>query len=260
MTEGGPEVVQIGSIFLDNVTTDEADAQIKAWLAAADDASGRYVCTPNVDYVIRSGRDPIFRAAINAANLRVPDGMWIIYASRLAGRTLRGTVTGRLILPRFAEYCAGKGLTMGVMGAGPGVAQEAAERLREDFPGLVIKHAITPPKPFVIGSAEDEAIVAALKADPPALLFVSLGAPRQEIWMKAHAAELAPMVLIGVGAALDVVAGKVKEAPHWMTRVGLEWFYRLVQEPRRLARRYLWDDPRILGWAVVTRLRGGRGS
>jgi N-acetylglucosaminyldiphosphoundecaprenol N-acetyl-beta-D-mannosaminyltransferase len=146
------------------------------------------------------------------------------------------------------------------MGAGPGVAQEAAERLREDFPGLVIKHAITPPKPFVIGSAEDEAIVAALKADPPALLFVSLGAPRQEIWMKAHAAELAPMVLIGVGAALDVVAGKVKEAPHWMTRVGLEWFYRLVQEPRRLARRYLWDDPRILGWAVVTRLRGGRGS
>jgi N-acetylglucosaminyldiphosphoundecaprenol N-acetyl-beta-D-mannosaminyltransferase len=76
--------------------------------------------------------------------------------------------------------------------------------------------------------------------------------------MNAHAAELAPMVLIGVGAALDVVAGKVKEAPHWMTRVGLEWFYRLVQEPRRLARRYLWDDPRILGWAVVTRLRGRR--
>jgi N-acetylglucosaminyldiphosphoundecaprenol N-acetyl-beta-D-mannosaminyltransferase len=259
MIENGAEVVQIGSIYLDNVTTGEADARIKAWLADADaDASGRYVCTPNVDYVIRSGRDPIFRAAINAANLRVPDGMWIVYASRIAGRPLRGTVTGRLILPRFAEYCRDSGLSLGVVGAGPGVAQEAADRLREEFPGLAIRHAITPPKPFVVGSAEDKAIVAALKADPPALLFVSLGAPRQEIWMNAHAAELAPMVLIGVGAALDVVAGKVKEAPRWMTRVGLEWFYRLVQEPRRLARRYLWDDPRILGWAVVTRLRGRR--
>jgi N-acetylglucosaminyldiphosphoundecaprenol N-acetyl-beta-D-mannosaminyltransferase len=257
MTGNGPQVVQIGSIFLDNVTTDEADAQIKSWLAA-DDASARYVCTPNVDYVIRSGRDPIFRAAINAANLRVPDGMWIIYASRLAGRPLRGTVTGRLLLPRFAGYCAGKGLTMGVMGAGPGVAQAAAEKLEADYPGLRIVHAITPPKPFVVGSTEDAAIVATLKAERPALLFVALGAPKQEIWMKAHAAELAPTVVIGVGAALDVVAGKVREAPRWMTRTGMEWLFRLAQEPRRLARRYLWDDPRILIWALGTRIRGSR--
>jgi N-acetylglucosaminyldiphosphoundecaprenol N-acetyl-beta-D-mannosaminyltransferase len=246
--------VQIGSIFLDNVTTDESDAQIKAWLAEGD-TSARYVCTPNVDYVIRSGRDPIFRTAINAANLRVPDGMWIVYASRLAGRPLRGTVTGRLILPRFAEYCAGNGLTLGVMGAGPGVAQAAAEKLEADYPGLRIVHAITPPKAFVVGSPEDAAIVAALKADRPALLFVALGAPKQEIWMHAHAAELAPTVLIGVGAALDVVAGRVREAPRWMTRIGMEWLFRLAQEPRRLARRYLWDDPRILIWALGTRIR-----
>jgi N-acetylglucosaminyldiphosphoundecaprenol N-acetyl-beta-D-mannosaminyltransferase len=251
----GPQVVQIGSLFLDNVTTDETDAQIKAWLAD-NDTSSRYVCTPNVDYVIKSGRDPIFRAAINSANLRVPDGMGIVYSSRLAGRPLRGTVTGRLLLPRFADYCAGKGLTLGLMGAGPGVAQAATEKLKAGYPGLQIVHAVTPPKPFVVGSTEDAAIVAALKAQRPDLLFVALGAPKQEIWMKAHAAELAPAVLIGVGAALDVVAGKVREAPRWMTRTGMEWLFRLAQEPRRLARRYLWDDPRILIWALATRLRG----
>jgi N-acetylglucosaminyldiphosphoundecaprenol N-acetyl-beta-D-mannosaminyltransferase len=258
MTESSPQVVQIGSIFLDNVTAGEADAQIKDWLATAT-AAGRFVCTPNVDYVIRSGRDPIFRASINAANLRVPDGMWIVYSSRLAGRPLRGTVTGRLILPRFAEYCAGRGLRLGLMGAGPGVAQAAAEKLKSDYPGLEIVHAITPPNPFVVRSSEDEAIVAAIKADRPALLFVALGAPKQEIWMNAHAAELAPTVLIGVGAALDVVAGKVREAPRWMTLIGMEWLFRLAQEPRRLARRYLWDDPRIIVWALTTRVRGGRG-
>jgi N-acetylglucosaminyldiphosphoundecaprenol N-acetyl-beta-D-mannosaminyltransferase len=255
MTQPARGAVQIGSIWLDDVTTAEHDAQVEAWLAEPA-ASPRYVCTPNVDYVIRSGRDPIFRAAINAANLRVPDGMWIVYASRIAGRPLRGTVTGRLILPRLAGYCRDKGLTMALMGAGPGVAAAAAERLRADYPGLEINHAMTPPKPFVVGSSEDAAIMARLRADPPALLFVALGAPKQEIWMKTHAAELAPMVLIGVGAALDVVAGRVKEAPRWMTRTGLEWLFRLAQEPRRLARRYLWDDPRIIGWAVATRLRG----
>ena len=255
MSQPGDQVVQIGSVFINNVTTGEHDEAVKSWLAEPS-AEGRYVCTPNVDYVIRAGSDPVFREAINNARLRVPDGMWIVYASRLAGRPLRGTVTGRLILPRFAEYCRDKGLSLGLMGAGPGVAAIAAERLKSDYPGLAIVHAITPPMPFVVGSAEDAAIMARLRADPPALLFVALGAPKQEIWMNAHAAELAPMVLIGVGAALDVVAGKVREAPQWMTRIGLEWLFRLVQEPRRLARRYLWDDPRILGWAVATRLRG----
>jgi N-acetylglucosaminyldiphosphoundecaprenol N-acetyl-beta-D-mannosaminyltransferase len=248
-------VVQIGSIFINNVTTEEHDEAVKSWLAEPS-AEGRYVCTPNVDYVIRAGGNPVFREAINNARLRVPDGMWIVYASRLAGRPLRGTVTGRLILPRFAEYCRDNGLSLGLMGAGPGVAAIAAERLKSAYPGLTVAHTISPPYPFAVGSAEDAAIMTQLRAKPPAMLFVALGAPKQEIWMNAHAAELAPMVLIGVGAALDVVAGRVREAPRWMTRIGLEWLFRLVQEPRRLAKRYLWDDPRILVWAIATRLRG----
>jgi N-acetylglucosaminyldiphosphoundecaprenol N-acetyl-beta-D-mannosaminyltransferase len=246
--------VMIGSIEIHDVTPEETDAQVKQWLDEQAE-SGRYVCTPNVDYVVRSRRDLAFREAINGADLRVPDGMWIVYAARLAGRPLRATVTGRLLVPRFAEYCGRTDRSIGLLGAGPGVAEQAADRLRADHPGLRVLCAITPPTPFVLGSPEDEAIAAALQADPPDLLFVALGAPKQEMWMQRHAAQLPGTVMIGVGAAFDVLAGRVREAPAWMTRVGLEWLFRLAQEPSRLARRYLIDDPWILWWAATTRLR-----
>jgi len=249
-----PPAVQIGSILIDNVTQDEADAIIGGWLEERP-AGPRRVCTPNVDYVIRAGRDPAFRGAINGCDLRVPDGMWIVYASRIAGRSLRGTVTGRLLLPRFAARCSEAGRPIAMMGAGPGVAALAAERLRADNPGLLVT-AATPPTPFVIGSEADAGMVQTLQAARPAILFVALGAPKQELWMDRHAGEFPDSIMIGVGAAFDVVAGRVREAPAWMTRTGLEWLFRLAQEPRRLARRYLWDDPRILGWAVATRARG----
>jgi N-acetylglucosaminyldiphosphoundecaprenol N-acetyl-beta-D-mannosaminyltransferase len=253
-----PAVVSIGTLQIHDVAVPEADRILRDWLDEARDGRsprrGRYACTPNVDYVVRAGRDPAFRRAINSADMRVPDGMWIVYASRLAGRPLRGTVTGRLLLPRFAAHCAAQGLSIGLLGAGPGVAQEAARRLRDDNPGLTIDPVITPPMPFGVGSPEDEAIVSQLTANPPAMLFVSLGAPKQELWMERHSAELPATVMVGVGAALDVIAGRVREAPAWMTRVGLEWLFRLVQEPRRLARRYLRDDPSILVWAIRTRL------
>lgn len=249
----------IGSVSIHDVTPEETDLQVKQWLGERSE-DGRFVCTPNVDYVVRSRRDMAFREAINRADLRVPDGMWIIYASRLAGRPLRATVTGRLLLPRFAEYCARTDRSIGLLGAGPGVAQRAANRLQASHPGLRVLCSLTPPTPFMVGSSEDEAIVATLEADPPDLLFVALGAPRQELWMHRHAARFPCTVMIGVGAAFDVVAGRAREAPAWMTRVGLEWLFRLAQEPRRLSRRYLIDDPWIIGWAVSTRIRRRRRS
>lgn len=249
----------IDSVSIHDVTPEETDAQVQKYLSERS-KTGRYVCTPNVDYVVRCRRDAEFREAINQADLRVPDGMWIIYAARLAGRPLRATVTGRLLLPRFAEYCARTDRSIGLLGAGPGVAQRVADRLQASHRGLRVLCTLTPPTPFNVGSSEDEAIVATLEADPPDLLFVALGAPRQEIWMQRHAARFPGTVMIGVGAAFDVVAGRVREAPAWMTRVGLEWLFRLAQEPRRLSRRYLVDDPWIIWWAVSTRIRRRRRS
>ncbi len=245
--------VQVGHVLVHDVTPLEADREIVSWLGG-DGASGRYVCTPNVDYVVRAERDMAFLSAINDADLRLPDGKWIVYASRIAGRPLRATVTGRLLIPRLAAVCRDRDLAMSLLGAGPGVAAAAAVRLTEAHPGLVIKHAISPPMGFVVGSDADAAILEKLSADPPAILCVALGAPKQELWMQAHRSDLPDTILVGIGAGLDIVAGRFRTAPAWMTSLGFEWMFRLAQEPRRLARRYLVDDPWILWWAIRTRL------
>jgi N-acetylglucosaminyldiphosphoundecaprenol N-acetyl-beta-D-mannosaminyltransferase len=230
MSDWRSRVVSVGSITIHDVDPVETDHIILAWLDAP--GPGRAVCTPNVDYVVRATRDPVFRGAIMECDLRVPDGMWVVYASRIAGRPIRASVTGRLLLPRLAASCAARGLSVALVGAGPGIAAAAARRLQEQIPGLSITSTITPPTPFVIGSDHDSRIVAELAAAAPAIIFVALGAPRQEMWMATHRSELAPSVLVGVGQAFDVVAGSVREAPSWMTRIGLEWAFRLVQQPR----------------------------
>lgn len=247
-----PAVVSIADLEIHDTDAAETDSIVANWLSDPN-RSGHYVCTPNVDYVVRSRRNERFRDAINAADLRVPDGMWIVYASRLAARPLRASVTGRMLLPRLAAHCRDEGRSIGIMGAADGVAALAASRLKAAYPGLEVRHAISPPMGFVVGSAEDQEILAGLTASPVDLLFVALGAPKQEIWMREHRDDLPGTVLIGVGAGVDIVAGHFREAPRWMTRVGLEWLFRLAQEPRRLARRYLVDDPWILLWALRTR-------
>jgi N-acetylglucosaminyldiphosphoundecaprenol N-acetyl-beta-D-mannosaminyltransferase len=143
---------------------------------------------------------------------------------------------------------------MGLMGAGPGVAAAAAARLVAAHPGLEMSHAISPPMGFTVGSDADRAIVDQISADPPAVLCIALGAPKQELWMQAHRPDFPSTVLVGVGAGVDIVAGRFRAAPAWMTRLGFEWLFRLAQEPRRLARRYLVDDPWIIWWAIRTRL------
>jgi N-acetylglucosaminyldiphosphoundecaprenol N-acetyl-beta-D-mannosaminyltransferase len=246
-------LVPIGGLTIHDVSFDETVRRITRWAA---ERSGGYVCTPNVDYVVRSRRDPEFRGAIQDARLRVPDGMWLIYASRLAGRGLHGTVTGRLLVPALAEVAASKNLRVALFGAGAGVVQRVKEVLVREHAQLRVVAAVTPPTPFTVGSAADQEAIDAIRNSNPDIVFVALGAPKQEIWMRRHTAELGGGVAVGVGGAFDILAGRFKEAPRWMTRYGFEWLFRLAQEPRRLARRYLVDDPWILWWALRVRLSG----
>ena len=209
-----------------------------------------YVCTPNVDYVVRSQRDPAFRAALLGADIRVPDGMWVIYGSRLAGRPLKASVTGRLLPGAVIAEMGDRQLPMALFGGPPGVAERAAGRLRAA--GAVLVDAFGPSMRFVIGSDEDAGAVARIRESGARIVFVGLGAPKQEQWMLRHRDEL-DAVLVGIGAGLDVLAGRMREAPRWMTRIGAEWIFRLAQEPRRLGRRYLVDDPRFLWWMLRER-------
>jgi len=253
VSEARPDSIDLAGIPIDNVTFDEAVKLIAGWVA---DGSGGTVCTPNVDHVVKARRLPDFRAALLGMRLRVPDGMGIVYGSRIAGSPLKGTVTGRL-LPEALAAALGPETGIAFFGGRPGVAEEAARVLESR--GARIAAALAPGMGFVVGSDEDAELTRRLRDSGAGVIFVCLGAPRQELWMARHAAEL-PAVLVGVGAAVDVIAGRSPTAPAWMTRLGIEWAFRLVHEPRRLARRYLRDDPRFFWWMLRQRARRRRRS
>lgn len=239
----------VDTIRVDDLTFAEA---VTAIVAAGLDGSGGYMATPNVDHIVRARRDPQFRQVVMGARLRVPDGMGIIYGSRIAGRPLRGTVTGRLLPEAVARAGEADRLPLALLGGRPGAARAAAERLR--LAGGHVVAALEPSMGFVPGSEEDDALVATLKQSRARVVFVGLGSPKQETWMARHVADLPSSLLVAIGQGIDVLGGVVPGAPAWMTRLGIEWTYRLVHEPRRLARRYLRDDPRFFLWMLRSRL------
>jgi N-acetylglucosaminyldiphosphoundecaprenol N-acetyl-beta-D-mannosaminyltransferase len=246
----------IGDVTIQDLSLEETADLI---VARAADRAGGYVCTPNADYVVQSRSNIEFRSAILGASLRVPDGMWVVYASWIAGRPLTQTVTGRLLIREVAARAVGTGMSIALFGASPGVAEEASRRLCAQWPGLRVAAAMSPPMGLVVGSAADLEATARLASTAPSVVFVGLGAPREVLWMQAHTPDFGGAVVVGIGAGIDIAAGRFRTAPRWMTRIGLEWLFRLAQEPRRLARRYLVDDPWILIWALTTRLGFRRG-
>ncbi|HEX6655407.1 MAG TPA: WecB/TagA/CpsF family glycosyltransferase [Candidatus Limnocylindria bacterium] len=245
--------IQVDTLLLDDVGFEGAVQRIVAW---GRDRSGGYVCTPNVDYVVRARRDAAFRRIVMGARLRAADGMGIVYGSRLAGRRLSGTVTGRLLPVAVARNPDSPPLAM--LGGSPGAAERAAGRLREA--GGTVVAATSPPMGFEIGDETDQQALRVVMAADPAILFVGLGSPKQDQWMAEHARQLPRTVMVGIGAGIDVLAGMQPAAPAWMTSIGLEWAYRLAHEPRRLARRYLVDDPRFFWWMLRARIGGGASA
>jgi exopolysaccharide biosynthesis WecB/TagA/CpsF family protein len=241
--------VRIDTIVLDDLGFDRCVETILHW---GRERSGGYVCTPNVDYVVRARRDARFRDTVMGARVRVPDGMGIVYGARLAGRRLSGSVTGRLLPEAIARHSDAP--TLALLGGTAGAVPLAAERLR--LAGGRVVAAESPTMGFRIGDAEDMAAVTMLQRADPAILFVGLGSPKQDHWMERHAADLPGTVMIGIGAGIDVLGGVQPAAPAWMTRIGLEWAYRLIHDPRRLARRYLREDPRFFWWMLRSRHGG----
>ncbi|HEX5578911.1 MAG TPA: WecB/TagA/CpsF family glycosyltransferase, partial [Candidatus Limnocylindria bacterium] len=144
--------------------------------------------------------------------------------------------------------------TIGLLGGRTGAVERAAERLRRA--GGTVVAAASPPMGFSIGDDADRAAVASLREADPSILFVGLGSPKQDQWMARHAADLPRSVMVAIGAGIDVLGGMQPAAPAWMTRIGVEWAYRVIHDPRRLARRYLWEDPVFFWWMLRARGRG----
>jgi N-acetylglucosaminyldiphosphoundecaprenol N-acetyl-beta-D-mannosaminyltransferase len=238
-------------VSLLGVTMDRMElSELGGWLDAAL-ASGQphQVVTANLDFLAVARRNARFARVVAAADLVVCDGKPLQWAAGMRSR-----VTGNDILLQTAQLSAERGYRVFLLGAEPGVADRAAQRLRELAPGAVIVGTYTPPRwPFT--PEQDAAIVAAIQAARPHALFVALGAPRQDEWIAQHA-ELGVPLSVGVGGAFNFLAGETHRAPVWMQRVGLEWAHRLISEPRRLWRRYLLDDLPLAALLLLHQVTG----
>lgn len=235
-------------VTVHDVTFDEAAELIVRW---AREGSGGYVSTPNVDHLVRAHREPYFQALVTGARLRLPDGMGLVYGMRLRGRRLRGAVIGRR-LPEAIVQAAGDSVPIAMIGGRDDAPGRATERLT-DLGGKVVA-AVNPAMGFEIGGPADEAATRALIAADPRVLIVGFGAPKQERWMARHAAEFPHTVMLGLGQTIDVLGGRVPTAPAWMTRVGLEWAFRMLRDPLRIGRRVFVDDPPFFLWMLRARL------
>jgi N-acetylglucosaminyldiphosphoundecaprenol N-acetyl-beta-D-mannosaminyltransferase len=204
------------------------------------------VVTVNLDFLSIAQRDKLFRRTLNTADLAVADGMPLVWASRMRGEALPERVAGVDLVIESCRLAAETGESVFLLGAAPGVADAAARKLEEAFPGLRVAGAYSPPM-GPITRKENAHILRMIANTRPGFLFVALGAPRQDLWIRENRAQLGVPVCMGVGCVFDVLAGAVVRAPRWMQRTGLEWAYRLSQEPGRLWRRYLLNDIPMFG-------------
>ncbi len=241
-TAGTPRArARIGEAWIDSITCSQA---IDAIEQLVESGAGGFVVTPNVDHVVNLERDPALRQAYEAATLALVDGQPLVWASRLLGAPLPERIAGADLVPLLMERAAVRRWRVYLVGAGPGVAEMAAEKLRRI--GVEIVGIDAPLLSSQLDVSESTALVEKIRRARPNLVLVAFGAPKQERWMFQVQEQIRPAVSIGVGAALDFVAGRVKRAPRWMSRSGLEWLFRLSREPRRLWHRYLVNDPRFL--------------
>jgi N-acetylglucosaminyldiphosphoundecaprenol N-acetyl-beta-D-mannosaminyltransferase len=241
--------VELGGILVDQVDLESAVARIDEFVR-----SGRphQIVTVNLDFLSIADTNDTFRETLNDADLAVADGMPLVWLSRLKGTPLAERVAGVELVTESCRLAAEQGRSVFLLGAAEGVADAAAKRLQEMYPGLQIAGTYSPPiGPLTLRATNR--IVRMIQEAQPDFLFVALGAPRQDLWIRNNLAQLQVPVAMGVGCSFDVLAGSVRRAPLWMRRAGLEWAFRMVQEPQRLWRRYLLKDLPLLARLLLAR-------
>lgn len=237
---------QVMTITFDNITMEQAVGAAMGHIAAR---SRCRVVTPNAEFALEAKKNPRFLNILNNSQLVLADGISVVLASKIIGDPMQGRVTGVGFAQALAEAMAKEGHSLYLLGAKPGVAEQAAEKLQQTYPGLKIAGTHD-------GYFQDAApVVEAINAAKPDALLVCLGAPKQEYFMEEHDAALEVPVMAGLGGSMDVLAGNVKRAPEFYQKHGLEWLYRLVKEPQRWKR--MIKLPLYLLDALVWKIKGG---
>jgi N-acetylglucosaminyldiphosphoundecaprenol N-acetyl-beta-D-mannosaminyltransferase len=245
------------SMRVDPVSSAEAADLVMTW---ANEKAARVVCAANVHMVMEAWDDRRFRASLSAADLAVADGRPIWLACRLLGTPDACHLRGQDLMLGLCEASSDRGVPVGLFGSTEQILDKLCGALTSRFPALKIAYVASPPfRP--LDPDEDEEVLAVLEASGARILFVALGCPKQEQWMLEHRATTS-CVMVGVGAAFEMLAGERRAAPSWMQRAGLEWAFRVAAEPRRLWRRYARHNLRfvfLLAYQVLRRPRWDQG-
>lgn len=218
-----------------------------------EDSAPAMVAYVNVHTVSLAADDPTYAEVLRGADLVLNDGKGVMLAGLILGRRFPADLNGNFFTPKLLECAAQNGWSIFILGARPGVAEVVADKLRAELPGLHIAgtmHGHFPP-------GEEPDVVARIKASGAGMLLVGMGNPLQERFLARRLNETGTRLGVGVGAFLDFRVGEVTRAPGWMNRMGIEWVHRLVQEPRRMWRRYLIGNPRFVWRVLKSRVRAG---
>ncbi len=237
--------VDILGVPFDNLSKTEA---VEHAFALQPEHKAYYVVTPNPEIVMLARENEGMLSAVKSAELVIADGIGVIYGAKILGKPLKDRIPGIDFTSALLEKMNSEGRSLFLFGAKPGVADKAAENLSLKYPGIKI-----------VGTndgyfKDDEPIIKKINAAKPDLLLVCLGAPKQEMWMQANAHRLDVGIMVGAGGSLDVFAGVVERAPEAWQRLGLEWLYRLLKEPRRIGR--MMKLPKFLFAVIFSRIRG----
>ncbi len=222
-------------------------------------AGGHYICVTSVHGIILAKDDPSFAKILNSADIATPDGMPVVWALRSFGSAGQQRVYGPTLMLHLCESAAQHGHGIYLYGGRPEVLPPLEHRLKEKFPALRIAGRYSPPF-RALTAEEDLQVQADIRQSGARILFIGISTPKQERWMFEHRQNFPGVTMIGVGAAFDFHAGYTPQAPAWMQRLGLEWFFRLSTEPQRLWRRYLLITPRFLPLWLIQRLKTVRES
>jgi N-acetylglucosaminyldiphosphoundecaprenol N-acetyl-beta-D-mannosaminyltransferase len=228
----------------------ETVAQMEEWIR--DRRECHSIAATSMHGTVEAQRDPSFMGVLSSTDLVVPDGMPLVWLGRRKGLSLPRRIYGPDLMLEFCERTAGRGYRHYFYGGEPGVPERLADTLLHRFPAMEVCGSFSPPFRAPT-KEEDQEIIAMISRAAPDVLWVGLGTPKQERWMHEHRGKLSVPVMVSVGAAFNVVSGRRNQAPQWMRENGLECLFRLLQEPRRLWRRYLIDGARFVGYLGLER-------
>lgn len=232
---------------IDNLTMGET---LQAVDQLIQENKSAYVVTPNVDHIVQLETSKELQDVYNNASLILTDGKPLLWIAKWYGTPIKEKLSGSDLFPLLCDMAAKKGYKMFFLGAAEGVAAKAAKNLAKRYKGLQVVGTYSPPFGFENNEDEMDKIKKMIKKVEPHILVVGLGCPKQEKFMYHYCKELGVPISFGLGASLDFEAGNVKRAPKWMANHGLEWLFRITQDPKRMAKRYLIDDTKILRLAL----------